>query len=69
VHPNAKTRNSDPDATCVIIGASRGIGLAMSQQIFGRFKGKVAALCRSPDEAGALAALVSAASSTARELV
>lgn len=33
------------------------LGLALTQQVFGRFKGRVVALCRNPDEAGALSAL------------
>lgn len=99
-HASAVQRNADPDATCVIIGASRGIGkshvrlpainfstsdrnlstplnvcatltpqplrphfylstgLAMTRQIFARFRGKVVALCRRPSDAAALSALV-----------
>jgi NAD(P)-dependent dehydrogenase (short-subunit alcohol dehydrogenase family) len=56
-HPSATARNSDPNAVCVVVGASRGIGLAITQQLFRRFKGRVITLCRRPDEAGALSAL------------
>lgn len=56
-HKIALSRNKDENATCVIVGASRGIGLAMTQQIFSRFKGRIIALCRTPNSAGALSAL------------
>jgi NAD(P)-dependent dehydrogenase (short-subunit alcohol dehydrogenase family) len=57
VHKDAFARNADKDAICVVVGASRGIGLAMTQQLFGRWKGRIACLCRNPSEAGALSAL------------
>lgn len=53
----ALSRNSDSEAACVVVGASRGIGLAMSQQLFRRFKGRIITLCRNPESAGALSAL------------
>eukprot|EP00188_Purpureofilum_apyrenoidigerum_P001371 Plantae.Rhodophyta-Purpureofilum_apyrenoidigerum.ctg17443.p1 GENE.Plantae.Rhodophyta-Purpureofilum_apyrenoidigerum.ctg17443~~Plantae.Rhodophyta-Purpureofilum_apyrenoidigerum.ctg17443.p1 ORF type:complete len:318 (-),score=53.78 Plantae.Rhodophyta-Purpureofilum_apyrenoidigerum.ctg17443:97-1050(-) len=53
----AKQRNSDKSAAALIVGASRGIGLAMSQAMSKRFKGKIICACREPDEAGALNAL------------
>jgi NAD(P)-dependent dehydrogenase (short-subunit alcohol dehydrogenase family) len=56
-HASAHARNADPDAVCVVVGASRGIGLAITQQLFRRFKGRVFALCRQPESAGALSAL------------
>ncbi|KAK1858065.1 hypothetical protein I4F81_000679 [Pyropia yezoensis] len=37
--PDAAARNADPDAVAVIVGASRGVGLAMTQALSGRFKG------------------------------
>ncbi|GAB0495806.1 hypothetical protein MMPV_007112 [Pyropia vietnamensis] len=55
--PDAAARNADPDAVAVIVGASRGVGLAMTQALSGRFKGKIFAACRDPDSAGALQAL------------
>lgn len=50
-------RKSDPDAVAVVVGASRGIGLAATQALFRRFSGKIMALCRDPESAGALNAL------------
>lgn len=54
---DAGVRNSDRDAVAVVVGASRGIGLAITQKLFGRFDGRVVALCRNPQNAGALGAL------------
>uniref|UniRef100_A0A7S3A3V0 Uncharacterized protein n=1 Tax=Rhodosorus marinus TaxID=101924 RepID=A0A7S3A3V0_9RHOD len=53
----AKRRNADVEAAALIVGASRGIGLAISQVLPKRFKGKIFCACRNPDEAGALGAL------------
>jgi len=53
----AKQRNSDENAAALIVGASRGIGLAMSQAMSKRFKGRIICACRDPDNAGALGAL------------
>lgn len=52
-----RARTSDPDAVAVVVGASRGIGLAATQALFRRFRGRIVALCRDPDSAGALCAL------------
>ena len=37
----ATARNSDTNAAALIVGASRGIGLAMSQALSRRFKGEL----------------------------
>ncbi len=42
----------------MIVGASRGIGLAATQSLLRRFTGRIIALCRDPESAGALNALV-----------
>lgn len=54
---DARSRNSDPNAVAVVIGASRGIGLAITQKLVTRWKGRIVATCRDPNEAGALSAL------------
>lgn len=54
----ASARNADPAAVAVVIGASRGIGLAATQALMRRFTGTIVALCRDPDSANALKALV-----------
>lgn len=53
----AVVRNADKDAVAVIIGASRGIGLAVTQALVTRWKGRIVATCRNVEEAGALSAL------------
>lgn len=54
---DALARNSDPNAVAVVIGASRGIGLAITQKLATRWNGRIVATCRDPSEAGALSAL------------
>lgn len=54
----AVTRRLDPSSVAMVVGASRGIGLAMVQALVSRsWKGKIIAACRDPDSAGALQAL------------
>lgn len=55
--PAALIRNADPNAVAVVVGASRGIGLAMVQKLVRRWKGKIVATCRDRESAGALGAL------------
>ena len=50
-------RNADPNAVAVVVGASRGIGLAMVQNLVKRWKGSIVATCRDVESAGALSAL------------
>jgi len=57
VSESARIRNADPNAVAVIVGASRGIGLASTQALFRRFSGRIIALCRDPASSGALSAL------------
>eukprot|EP00737_Agarophyton_chilense_P002745 gb/GEZJ01003157.1/.p1 GENE.gb/GEZJ01003157.1/~~gb/GEZJ01003157.1/.p1 ORF type:complete len:327 (-),score=42.77 gb/GEZJ01003157.1/:348-1328(-) len=57
VATEASIRNSDPNAVALVVGASRGIGLAITQQLATRWKGRIVATCREPDDAGALSAL------------
>lgn len=58
LHNIATERNSDADAVAVIVGGSRGIGLAMVQSLVSRgWKGKIVAMCRDVQTAGALSAL------------
>lgn len=45
----AQARNEDPGAVAVIVGGSRGIGLAMVSDLITRFKGHIFATGRSPD--------------------
>lgn len=57
-HSDAKTRNSDASAVAVVVGASRGIGLAIVQALVSRgWKGRIAATCRDTTNAPALSAL------------
>lgn len=53
----AQQRNSDQKAVAVVVGASRGIGLAIVQSLVRRWKGKIVATCRDVEGAGALSAL------------
>lgn len=53
----AATRNADPSAVAVVVGASRGIGLAIVQTLVKRWRGRIVATTRKPDDAGALGAL------------
>lgn len=53
----SSVRNSDANAVAVVVGASRGIGLAITQKLIKRWKGRIVATCRDPGEAGALSAL------------
>lgn len=53
----AQQRNSDKKAVAVVVGASRGIGLAIVQCLAKQWKGKIVATCRDPENAGALNAL------------
>lgn len=54
----ASHRSSDPSSVAVIVGANRGIGLAMTQALIQRgWKGKICATARDPSNAGALNAL------------
>lgn len=53
----ADQRNSDRNSVAVIVGASRGIGLAVVQALVGRWKGHIVATCRNVQDAGALGAL------------
>lgn len=55
---SSNVRNADPNAVAVVVGASRGIGLAATQSLLRRFTGRIIALCREPESAGALNALV-----------
>eukprot|EP00172_Hildenbrandia_rubra_P002243 Plantae.Rhodophyta-Hildenbrandia_rubra.ctg29561.p1 GENE.Plantae.Rhodophyta-Hildenbrandia_rubra.ctg29561~~Plantae.Rhodophyta-Hildenbrandia_rubra.ctg29561.p1 ORF type:complete len:310 (+),score=34.91 Plantae.Rhodophyta-Hildenbrandia_rubra.ctg29561:966-1895(+) len=54
----AVNRNKDQNATAVIVGASRGIGLALTKEVAKRFDGKVIGLCRRPDVAEDLSDVV-----------
>lgn len=57
-HSIAVDRNNDSNAIAVIVGGSRGIGLAMVQSLVSRgWKGKIVATCRDATQAGALSAL------------
>jgi NAD(P)-dependent dehydrogenase (short-subunit alcohol dehydrogenase family) len=51
---NAQIRNADADAVAVIVGGSRGIGLAMVQVLTTSFKGRIFATGRRPQDATAL---------------
>lgn len=53
----ARQRNADGNAVAVVVGASRGIGLAIVQSLVRRWKGKIVATCRDVENAGALNAL------------
>lgn len=53
----SQIRNADANAVAVVVGASRGIGLAMVQQLATRWKGRIVATCRDVQAAGALGAL------------
>lgn len=57
ISDDARRRNVDPNAVAVVVGASRGIGLAMVQSLVTRWKGPIVATCRDVDAAGALSAL------------
>jgi hypothetical protein len=57
---NAHIRNTDTDAVAVIVGGSRGIGLAMVQVLTTSFKGRIFATGRRPQDATALQAIVQA---------
>ena len=46
-----------PNAVSVVVGASRGLGLALSAALLQRSTGRVVALARQPEEAPALMAL------------
>lgn len=54
---DARTRNADKNAVAVVVGASRGIGLAVVQNLVTRWSGRIVATCRNVDDAGALSAL------------
>lgn len=54
---DARTRNADKNAVAVVVGASRGIGLAVVQNLVTRWSGHIVATCRNVDDAGALSAL------------
>eukprot|EP00316_Scyphosphaera_apsteinii_P001864 CAMPEP_0119330572 /NCGR_PEP_ID=MMETSP1333-20130426/78525_1 /TAXON_ID=418940 /ORGANISM="Scyphosphaera apsteinii, Strain RCC1455" /LENGTH=292 /DNA_ID=CAMNT_0007339975 /DNA_START=30 /DNA_END=908 /DNA_ORIENTATION=+ len=58
----AHVRCSDPEAVCCIVGASRGIGLAMAKELLtnSRFNGLLFCLCRSPQTSTSLSQLVAA---------
>ena len=43
-----------PNAVSVVVGASRGLGLALSAALLQRSTGRVVALARQPEEAPAL---------------
>lgn len=47
----AQARNADQNAVAVIVGGSRGIGLAMVKDLMTRFQGHVFATGRNPNEA------------------
>lgn len=53
----AVQRNADKEAVAVVVGASRGIGLAAVQALSTRWKGHIVATCRDVQAAGALGAL------------
>jgi hypothetical protein len=57
---NAQIRNADADAVAVIVGGSRGIGLAMVQVLTTSFKGRIFATGRRPQDATALQSIVQA---------
>ena len=56
----AQARNTDENAVAVIVGGSRGIGLAMVKDMMTRFRGHVFATGRNPHEAVELQALMEA---------
>ena len=51
---SAKARNADDSAVAVIVGGSRGIGLAMVTDLLSRFNGRIFATGRNPDNATGL---------------
>ena len=53
--------HTSPNAVSVVVGASRGLGLALSAALLQRSPGHVVALARQPEEAPALMALKEAA--------
>jgi len=55
--PAGIARSSDPGAVHVVTGSNRGIGLEVARLLLTHTAGTVAACCRRPDEADALAAL------------
>lgn len=55
---SAKVRNADESAVAVIVGGSRGIGLAMVKDLMTRFQGHVYATGRSPHESAGLLELM-----------
>lgn len=55
---SAKARNADENAVAVIVGGSRGIGLAMVKDLMTRFQGHVFATGRSPHESAGLLELM-----------
>lgn len=58
LHSDAQTRNNNTSAVAVVVGASRGIGLAIVQALVSRgWKGRIAATCRDAENASALSAL------------
>ena len=54
----ADARNTDAKAVAVIVGGSRGIGLAMVEDLLSRFKGHVFATGRNPQAAAGLQQLM-----------
>ena len=55
---SAQARNKDPSAVAVIVGGSRGIGLAMVSDLITRFDGHIFATGRRPDTSQELHALI-----------
>jgi len=54
VTAGAQARNADRNAVAVIVGGSRGIGLAMVKDLISRFDGQIFATGRNPQEAKGL---------------
>ena len=55
---DAQTRNADEEAVAVIVGGTRGIGLAIARRLLVRFKGYIFVTGRTPGEAHELQQLM-----------